>query len=186
MAGIVFPIGALLCLNRHLQRSLFVVFGNVIAQGFELLLLLWPCLIAFCCFAVYFFWAQTTYKRNAILQNAFYFVVIPTWTSALQTSALEFLRKTISEVESIFCVSMLFTVALVTPSNLNDMFSMELNPGVVSLVHVCALTPRDALSPLKLEAGFCSFRQADFEHNIKKNHFGNVVDSHQGKQDGWT
>jgi hypothetical protein len=23
--------------------------GNVIAQGFELLLLLWPCLIAFCC-----------------------------------------------------------------------------------------------------------------------------------------
>ena len=83
-------------------------------------------------------------------------------------------------------MSMLFTIALVTPSNLNDMFSIELNPGVVSLVHVCALTPRDALSPLKLETGFCSFRQADFEHNIKKNHFGNVVDSHQGKQDGWT
>ena len=51
-------------------------------------------------------------------------------------------------------MSMLFTILFVTPSNLLDVFSIKLKFGVVSLVHVCALTPLDPLSPLKLESRF--------------------------------
>ena len=93
-----FPSGRCFAWTAHMQKSLSLL-CDVIAQGFELFL---------CYGFVLLRLADIFSGPNSLeTQNKFpkcnWFCCDP-WTSALQTSALAFLRKTISEVEYFLCV----------------------------------------------------------------------------------